>query len=102
MKESSVINIRENGEFHSYNNVKREQERTLVQRLRFVMVCIADDEEKDPGLVERFQRQMSKRGIYCACSSNIDGVYYLASCSKNWGVCWEGFAGIGACCSPEG
>ena len=53
MKESSVINTRENGEFHSYNNVKREQERTLVQRLRLVMVCIADDEEKDPGLVER-------------------------------------------------
>ena len=38
---------------------------------------LADDEEKDPGLVERFQRQMSKRGIYCACSSNIDGVYCL-------------------------
>ena len=34
--------------------------------------------------------------------SNIDGVYYLASCPKNWGVCWVGFAGIGACCSPEG
>ena len=101
MKESSVINTRENGEFHSYNIVKREQERTLVQRLRFVMFCFADDEEKDPGLVERFQRQMSKRGIYCACSSNIDGVYYLTSCPKNWGVCWEGFADIGACCSPE-
>lgn len=102
LKESSVMNARENGEFHSYNNVKREQERTLVQRLRFVMVCFADEKEKDPGLVERFQRQMSKRGIYCACSSNIDGVYYLASCPKNWGVCWVGFAGIGACCSPEG
>ena len=24
LKESSVINTRENGEFHSYNNVKRE------------------------------------------------------------------------------
>ena len=38
---------------------------------------LADDKEKNPVLVERFQQQMSKRGMYCACSSNIDSVYYL-------------------------
>ena len=27
------------------------------------MFCFADDKDKDPGLVERFQRQMSKRVI---------------------------------------
>ena len=43
------------------------------------MFCFADGKEKDPGLVERSQRQMSKRGIYCACSSNIEGVYCLVS-----------------------
>ena len=70
------------------------------------MVCFADDKGKDPGLVKRVQQKQSiasklGAGVFCACSSNIAGVYYLFSCPKNWGVCWVDYARFVACCSPE-